>query len=311
MLIALTLASVITSADPIERHPSALTVLAEIALERGDCKGAAESYAAAAPNGSVALAKRASEVALACEHLPAAWESVQRWRQLAPADLNAAAVYASIALKLYRIPEAQAAMQTVVQSTESPTQLAELTSLLLDEAEPHAVLAALSSVIPADTAAPLTLTMLAELAFNAHDLRRAEQYVAGALKQQPALFEARSLMAQIHARRGNDEDALASARTAMQADPQRGKFELATTLIALDRPDEAREELERLRADGAPAEEVDRRLALLSYESGDLEDARRRLSALAAQAETTNPAESAAQAGSTGSAEAALLYLSQ
>src|SRR5882672_6405640 len=100
MFAALTLASMLTTADHADRDPNALTVLAEIALERGDCKAAAESYAAAVPTGSAALAKRASEVALACEHLPAAWESVQRWRTLAPEDLDAAVLYAAIALKL-------------------------------------------------------------------------------------------------------------------------------------------------------------------------------------------------------------------
>src|ERR1700732_4399071 len=63
--------------------PVALTVVAESALGRGDCKGASESYAKAAEVGAASLARRASEVALACEHLPAAWESVTRWRSLA------------------------------------------------------------------------------------------------------------------------------------------------------------------------------------------------------------------------------------
>ena len=55
--------------------------LAEIALKRGDCKTASESYAKAASlDGCRPLARRASEVSLRCEHLPAAWESVNRWR---------------------------------------------------------------------------------------------------------------------------------------------------------------------------------------------------------------------------------------
>ena len=62
------------------RDPNASTVIAEIALERGDCRSAAETYAAAAQKGDVAVARRSSEVSLACEHLPAAWDSVKRWR---------------------------------------------------------------------------------------------------------------------------------------------------------------------------------------------------------------------------------------
>src|SRR5262245_43985592 len=51
---------------PPTGDPAALTVVAEIALERGDCKTAAENYAQAAVVGAATLARRASEVALAC-----------------------------------------------------------------------------------------------------------------------------------------------------------------------------------------------------------------------------------------------------
>ena len=62
MLTTLTLASLLATAQPPERNSNALTVLAEVALERGDCKTASESYAAAVPNSSVDIAKRASEL---------------------------------------------------------------------------------------------------------------------------------------------------------------------------------------------------------------------------------------------------------
>ncbi len=96
--------------------PNASTVIAEIALERGDCRSAAETYAAASQRSDVAVARRASEVALACEHLPAAWESVKRWRTLAPTDRDAAAVYATVALKLYRVADARSALTTVLKA---------------------------------------------------------------------------------------------------------------------------------------------------------------------------------------------------
>ena len=100
--------------------PAALTVIAEIALERGDCKGASESYAKAAAVGAVSLARRATEVSLACEHLPAAWESVVRWRTLAPASREADAMYAVIALKLYHVAEARAAINDFVHAPLPP-----------------------------------------------------------------------------------------------------------------------------------------------------------------------------------------------
>src|SRR5262249_9226221 len=101
------------------RDPNAATVIAEIALERGDCRTASETYASAAQRGDLAVARRASEVALACEHLPAAWESTKRWRTLAPNDRDAGAVHATVALKLYRIPDARAAIVTVLKADEA------------------------------------------------------------------------------------------------------------------------------------------------------------------------------------------------
>src|SRR6185312_6092028 len=91
-------------AQASKADPAALTVVAEIALERRDCKGASESYAKAAEAaGTVTLARRATEVAFNCEHLPAAWASVARWRALAPNSREADAMYAVVALKLYHI----------------------------------------------------------------------------------------------------------------------------------------------------------------------------------------------------------------
>ena len=102
--------------------PAALTVVAEIALERGDCKGASESYAKAAEVGAVSLARRATEVSLACEHLPAAWESVTRWRTLAPTSREADAMYAVIALKLYHVSEARVAINDFVHAPPTPAR---------------------------------------------------------------------------------------------------------------------------------------------------------------------------------------------
>ncbi|HEV7714672.1 MAG TPA: hypothetical protein VGO53_03700, partial [Steroidobacteraceae bacterium] len=110
------LAAAPTSPESAARDPNAATVVAEIALERGDCRSAAETYAAAAQRGALSVARRASEVALACEHLPAAWESVKRWRALAPDDRDANAVYATVALKLYHIPEARQGIVAVIKA---------------------------------------------------------------------------------------------------------------------------------------------------------------------------------------------------
>jgi tetratricopeptide (TPR) repeat protein len=330
-----------TAPEPGTRDPNAATVIAEIALERGDCKTAAETYAAAAQRGDVAVAQRASEVALSCEHLPAAWDATKRWRALAPNDRDAAAVYATVALKLYRIPEARSAIATVLKAGDdsketsakpparkapkggpkpnvrsddasAPSQdsavsqaiaakdpdarLAELTALLLEQADAPAVLAAVSGAVDTNSASPGALAVLAELALEAYDVKRAEQYANLALKKDPSSYDAKHIIVRAYVAKGDANDAINAARDVMHADPKRGAFELAETLASLDRLEEARRELDRIRANGELSSDVDRRLALLAYQGGDFAEAQRRFTELA----TSNEAS-----------DAALLYLAE
>ena len=78
--------------------------------------------------------------------------------------------------------------------------------------------------------------------------------------------------------------AIATAREAMQDDPEQSSFDLVEVLIALDRLEDAHQELERLRSK-EPAAEIDRRLALLAYEAGDLKEAQQRFAELASSGE--------------------------
>ena len=274
------------------RDPNASTVIAEIALERGDCRAAAETYAAAAQKGDVAVARRSSEVSLACEHLPAAWDSVKRWRALAPTDSDAATIYAAVALKLYRVSDAKSALMTVFKNTKADeggdSKLAELSQLFLQEADAASTFAAMNGAIDADTASPGTLSLLAELALEAYDTKRAEQLIALALKQDPSSYEARHILTRAYVMKGDGAAAVLMARDIATLDTKRGQFELAETFIELDRLEEARLELERLRNTDADKGDVDRRLALLAYQGGDYDEAQRRFAELATSDEATD-----------------------
>ena len=175
------------------KDPSTLTLLAELALERGDCRLAAEDYAAAAMQSSVAVVRRASEVGLACENLPAAWQSAQRWRALAPADADAATTYAAIAVKLYKIPQAVAAAQTVIKAAgaNANERIGQLATALLEEAEAPAVLAVMAAAVGPNPS-PETLTLLAQLSLEAYDPERAQRYAQQAYAAEPSLTAASS-----------------------------------------------------------------------------------------------------------------------
>jgi predicted Zn-dependent protease len=312
-------------APPPPPDPAALTIVAEIALQRGDCKTAAQAYSRAAQLGSEPVARRASEVGLVCEELAPAWASAQRWRSLAPQSRQANAVYAAVALKLYRIADARAAVKAFLSApparksrtdasakragpharrpglaadqavSAADSGLADLTTLLLEESDPPEVFAALNGVIDTAGASPATLTLLGELALEAYDARSAEQYALRALQTSPRDLQASRLLARAYVVLGQPAKAIAAARSLAQKDPRHGMFELADVYQQLGRVEDAHQELERLRAADAPRAEIDRRLAVLAYDSGDLQEAQQRFADLAENGEAD---------------EATLMYLS-
>jgi tetratricopeptide (TPR) repeat protein len=325
-------------------------VVAEIALERGDCKTASETYATAARSSvDPSLARHATLVALKCEHFPAAWESASRWRTLVPTNAEANARYATVAVRLYRLPEARTAIVDFSRSPPSPSppapqgtpnakaqgggdraasegtpsggdratagdpgegagasnkpaegkeekplivSLTALTALLLEESDAPTVLAAMSGTLES-TPSPEATSLLSELALSAYDAQRAERYAQQALQHDPKDAEAKLVLARAYVIRGDAAKAIATAREAMHDDPERSGFDLVEVLIALDRLEDAHQELERLRSKAPPAE-IDRRLALLAFEAGDMKEAQQRFAELASSGEAN---------------EAALLYL--
>ena len=323
---------------------SALTVMAEAALKRGDCRAASESYAQAAAGGDAQLARRATQVALACEHLPAAWQAANRWRALAPTDREANALYAAVALKLYRTADARAAIREFwrveqqqnaalpapappagpgapdiepTPGAEAPAparaaeksarSITELTALLLEESDAPAVLTAMSGALEPTATSPATLILLGELSLAAYDGERAAGYAQRALQQQPNDLAALRVLARAYVMHGDASRAVAAARQAEADDATRGGFELAEVLASLDRSEEAHQQLEHLRAGGAPAAEVDRHLAMLAFNSGDMKEARQRFSELASSGEGSDAAalylaEISAREGDTDSA---------
>jgi tetratricopeptide (TPR) repeat protein len=293
----------------VKADPTALTITAELALKHGDCRAASEDYAEAASAGDARLARHATEVALACEHLPAAWNAATRWRTLAPEDRDANALYALVALKLYRTADARTAVRDycraaalVDSAPESPPAdgprrprpgndqgvraLADLISLLLEETDASAVLAAMSAVPEPTASQPRALALFGELALAAYDGKRAEGFAQQALAHDPKDFAALRVLARAQVLRNDTTRAIATARSAVAVDPVRGGLELAEILASLDRVEEAHQQLESLRgASGIPAPEIDRRLALLAFQSGDLKEAQQRFAALLASGE--------------------------
>jgi predicted Zn-dependent protease len=304
------------ASTPPAADSTALTVSAEVALKRGDCRTAAENYAPAAATGDAALARRAAQVAIACEHVPAAWQAASRWRSLAPQDAGANTLYAAVALKLYRTADARNAIVDIRRAVErdiapapgagSPTarpgkgvaadqlasSMAELAGLLLEEADAPAVLAAMSGALDGPPPpSPTTQLLLGDIALSAYDGPRAESYARAVLAHNDKDLVALHVLARACLLQGRATEAIGAARTAMAADAIRGGFELTEILAALNRYEEARQQLEQLRSQGALSAEIDRRLALLAFDSGDLPDAKLRFTKLLSNGEGSDGAQ--------------------
>ena len=181
-------------------------------------------------------------MAIACEHVPAAWQAANRWRTLAPDDVGANTLYAVVALKLYRTSDARDAIRAIrlaVERDSAPqaqppgaaaaagaarprkgaardplaANMTELAALLLEEADAPGVLAAMSGALdgpPAPSAA--TLLLLGELALTAYDGPRAESYARQVLAKNDKDLGALHVLARACLLQGRSAEAIATAR---------------------------------------------------------------------------------------------------
>ncbi len=275
-------------------------IVAELARERGDCRAAAEAYVeAAAAARDPRIARRATDVALECAHLPAAWTAASRWRELDPENVDALRAAGLVALELWRIDDARRLFADLLgkPDVEPDRALGELLPLVVEGDHVHAAWLAFDPVVDRARVGPATLVALARLAAAADNFDAARGILAvlpvdgqpgSALPPQAAAGAAR-LRARLAAAAGEADVALAAARDAAQRDPEENAFAVAETLVELDRAEEAHRELERLQGQPGSATEAERRLALLALGGGDFAEAQQRFGARLQRGES--PAE--------------------
>ena len=279
---ACALAQAAAPQTPSAAEHSQQNVLAELALQRGDCRTAAQNFAAGSQGASVTQARRATEVAFDCEQVFPAYTAAQNWLQAAPHDRQVSIVYAAAALRLYKVPEARAALGTALKASPPMADAAfiGLTQALVQQADANAAFAALNGLADGPSASAPMLTMMAQLALQAYDFGRAEALMRQVLQKEPGRLESLRLKERLAILRGDAAAALATAREVMKASPEDGEFELVEVYVALNRPEDARRELERMRVTGVDDAAIDRRLAVLDLDSGKLESAQKRFVSL-------------------------------
>lgn len=273
-------------------------MVAEVALERGDCRAAAEQYVGIAAGSSDSkVAARATQIGIACAQLESARRAAARWRVLEPASGEASLAAAIVALQLYRLDEARGALgawrDAGLAGNQDPGQFAEL---LARESDATAAYRVFSDVLSGPDPTAEVLLAQAKLAQQSFDLNAAIKLAERALDLESRLNEARVLIVRCRVMLGDVDAALSQARE-MQGDlTGEDAFIVADLLTAADRDDAAREELQKLRAKPELASGADRRLGALALADGDLGTAEEKFKTLM---------------GERGTTAVALFYLSQ
>jgi len=263
-------------------------VAADQALMKGDCRGAVEGYLSAGMvDRNPRVIERALQVSRACRNLPAASKSADRLFELDGENVEALRLVGLVALETWRLDLARKVYGALLSKpdVEPDRALAELLPELAEGDATHAAWLVLREVIPRETVSGQTLSALARIACNADDLGACLSLVEAA-RAKGAGSDARTIRmaSAAFAAMGREETALAEANLLVQGDPENHRFARVETLTALDRLEDAREELLVIERESTPgnervAAEADRRLALLALATGDEAEAERRFGA--------------------------------
>ncbi|HKU91320.1 MAG TPA: tetratricopeptide repeat protein [Steroidobacteraceae bacterium] len=255
-------------------------ILADMALSRGDCRGGTDRYVKAALGTSDAkISERANKVAAECQQINASARTARRWQKLEPDRTEAAAAVALAAVRLYQPEEASAAILRT-HALGGDEALIKLIGELSDAGGTAITLKTLRPMLDAPDVNDKLLIAGVDLALENFDFATAHKLADRVLSNEPASGDARAQLARVLTAEGDSVAAIAVSQEAAALEPETQRFAYADTLLRLDRLDEARQELDSLRADSAVREEADLRLGKLAYQMGDMTEAGRRFGGL-------------------------------
>jgi len=283
LLISLALAALlpaVSGALSTTNSDKADLILADMALSRGDCRGGTDRYlkAAMAANDAT-IAERANKVASDCQQITASAKSARRWQKLEPDSAGAAAAVALAAVRLYETDEASAAILRT-HELGGEEALIKLIGELSDAGGTAILLNTLRPMLDSEDVPDKLLIAGVDLALENFDFATAHKYADRVLANEPASGDARAQLARVLTAEGDTVAAIAISQEAAALEPETQRFAYADTLLRLDRLDEARQELESLRADTSLRDEADLRLGKLAYQVGDMTEAGRRFGSL-------------------------------
>ena len=282
LLISLALAALPIAADALSTTNSdnADLVLADMALSRGDCRGGTDRYVKAAfASNDAKISERANKVASDCQQVGAGAKTAQRWQKLDPDRADAAAAVALAAVRLYQPSQASVAILRT-HELGGDDALIKLIGDLSDAGGTAITLRTLRPMLESKDASDKLLIAGVDLALENFDFATAHKLADRVLSNEPASGDARAQLARVLTAEGDSVAAIAVSQEAAALEPDTQRFAYVDTLLRLDRLDEARAELESLRADASVRDEADLRLGKLAYQMGDMTEAGRRFGSL-------------------------------
>ena len=265
-------------AEPLpEGDANSHLVIAEIALQRGDYRSAADEYAAAArlsPDAS--LAGQATRVAFESDQPSAAARSARRWIELEPGNADAHRYLAVAALRLHRIDESTQQFAHLLRTTypNPAAGFVDLTGVLVEEDDAYGTFLVMSKLAAQQPKLPEAQYALSVVALRAYNYALATSSARRALRLKPDYLDAERLLARALVVSGRNDEGLKIARArARSTGDAMSRLEVVMLLIASGDEEAALGELEQLREVPETKVEALRVLATLELGSGRFEEA--------------------------------------
>jgi len=280
LFVALVLGAPATAAPT----PDELLRDAEVALGNRDLPGAAAAFVAAAEaSPDVTLAERATQFTFGAGFDALAERAVNRWVELAPDNPLPREVLGRLKLRRHAVDDAIADLLAALGPGE-PRRDEVYLALAADlSAEDNAglITRALARLTALDPLAPGLQLALGTAALRSGDYDLAMGAAETAAMDDPDWPEPQLLMARALAAAGREEEALAKAEAIRASAPNPLiDLEYARLLADVGKVDQAREKLAELTTRFGDRPEINRTLAFLDLEAGDLDAADQRFDAL-------------------------------
>jgi|HigsolmetaAR201D_1030396.scaffolds.fasta_scaffold08571_3 tetratricopeptide (TPR) repeat protein len=267
--------------DPdLPKDPNALVLGAELALQRKQYRNAARAYVRAAQAADdESLAEQAAKVAYEHQQWTLVQTAADRWLQLNPTNEEARRFAAFAALHLYQIDRAAEHLGALLESAFINPQAGFLALLpqLAEEGTPPAMMAVLQRLVEKYPNLAEAHYALARAALRAENMALAHEHAKRATELAPYWSRATLFLGQVQLALGENETGLATARKALEQDPQAEyRLEYAVMLIQAGKDEEGRRELEQLAKNEETSAFAERTLADIEFQMGNRESARQR-----------------------------------